>query len=242
MKKGKQKQPKHHKRSVVSNKIIMLVLALVLMAGGVVGGSLAWLLDDTDTITNTFTDSDIEITLTESGDDVDSNTEGEQRNYKMIPGWTIDKDPVVTVKEGSEDCWVFIEVEKTSNLDDFITYEIDSSNWTLLEGKDSVYCCKVKDITTDRQIKVLGYTDAVTGEFQPNKVLVKDTVTKEMMDAIDGVVADETTNSDAAKAEIAARPRLSFKAYAVQLMKNVDTEFSSDDAWKEAKKLEQTTP
>ena len=51
----------------------------------------------------------------------------------MIPGWTIDKDPKVTVKEGSEDCWLFVEITEENDLRKYISY-CTAEGWTRGEG------------------------------------------------------------------------------------------------------------
>lgn len=227
MKRNEHGNSECRRRRRIRTESLVLALSLILVIGSVMGGTLAWLLDSTEKVTNTFSPSDISIELTES----------KKLDLKMIPGWTITKDPVVTVKAGSEDCWVFIKVEKSGNLDDYITWDIDPNNWELLAGTEDVYYCKVTDVTADRSIKVLGYytdpANPVNEEFHPNEVLVKDTVTKEMMDAIDGIDSEGKTDSDAAEAEIAARPTLTFTAYAVQLWKNNTEEFTAAEAWEQ---------
>lgn len=82
-----------------------------------IGGTLAWL-TDTETVTNTLTVGDVEITLDEAKvDDNGQEITGEgagrvQANtYKLFPGKEYDKDPTVTVAEGSEDCYVFVTVD-----------------------------------------------------------------------------------------------------------------------------------
>lgn len=81
---------------------LMLVLALALIVGVAGGATFAWLTAKTDPVVNTFTYGDINITLAEStGSD-----------YKIIPGVNIGKDPKVTVKAGSEACWLFVKVEE----------------------------------------------------------------------------------------------------------------------------------
>lgn len=191
------KNGKYARRRGVASKVLVMLLAVTMIVGISVGGTLAWLSDKTTEVKNTFTDSNIEIDLTET-----------EEEYKMIPGWTIHKDPVVTVKAGSEDCWVFIEVMESSNLDEFITYTIDSNNWTKLENagtSNEVYYTFCKDIEADRMIKVL----------LNNQVEVKDTVTKQMMDDLAG----------------GTEPTLSFKAYAVQYWKDNDNAFTAEEAW-----------
>ena len=98
-----------------NRRILMTVCLLALVMVVSVGATIAWLTDTTDPVTNTFTVGNIDITLAETKTD-----------FKMVPGNTIDKDPKVTVVGGSEDCWLFVKVEESDNLDDFITYTVDS--------------------------------------------------------------------------------------------------------------------
>ena len=85
-------------------KVFAMLLALALVIGCGIGGTIAWLMSNTGTITNTFTSSDLTITLTESKPD--------NQTAKMVPGAVIAKDPTVTVKGSSEDCYVFVKIEK----------------------------------------------------------------------------------------------------------------------------------
>lgn len=94
-------------------KSFALILALVLVVGCVVGGTVAWLTATSDTVTNTFTTSDIKVQLKET-----------KTNFKMIPGYTIEKDPKATVLAGSEECWLFVKLEKSTNFDSYLTYEM----------------------------------------------------------------------------------------------------------------------
>ena len=107
-------------------KTLITILATVLVCCFAVGGTLAWLMDKTDTITNTFTVGNIDLSLEE--------TTGSA--YKMIPGGTITKDPVVTVGVGSEDCYVFIKIVETDTKN-FLTYTLDG--WTAVDGAAGVY-------------------------------------------------------------------------------------------------------
>lgn len=161
----------------MKKKTLALVLALTLLVAGVVGGTLAWLTDQTAEVKNTFTVGDINIDLTETN-----------RDYKMVPGNTIAKDPTVTVKANSEACWLFVKVTESTDLKDFITYAI-AEGWTALPGVDGVYYREVPASAADQTFSVLA-GDAVT---------VKSDVTRTML---------ETAKADA--------PTLTFQAYAIQ--------------------------
>lgn len=158
-----------------NRRIALTLCVMFVVLAASIGGTVAWLTDKTDPVTNTFTAGDINITLAE-------NT----TNYKMVPGVDIAKDPKVNVEPGSEDCWLFVKVEKSDNFDDFMTYTI-ATGWTALTSVDGVY-----------------YREAVGGDrfrvLDGDKVTVKDTVTKAQLDEV------RETN----------KPTLTFTAYAVQ--------------------------
>ena len=146
----------------MKKKTVALLLSLVLVFGVVAGGTLAWLIDKTDPVVNTFTYGNINITLTESTGN----------NYKIIPGKDIAKDPKVTVKATSEACWLFVEVkEKGTFVADKVTYSI-ADGWTKGDGTKipaNVYYREVSAVTADTDFGVL----------KDNKITVKDTLTKE---------------------------------------------------------------
>lgn len=75
-----------NRRRSVGMKTFVAMLALVLVIGCAVGGTVAWLVSSTNAVVNTFTYGDINITLGETtGSD-----------YTIIPGVNIDKNPKVT--------------------------------------------------------------------------------------------------------------------------------------------------
>ena len=190
------------------------VLAALLVVGGVIGGTIAWLTDTTDPVVNTFTIGDIDIELTETDTKNDSDSNANTNTYKMVPGSTIAKDPKVTVKANSEECWLFVKItESTLSLEegttaafsDFMVYSV-ASDWTAL-GDDypGVYYRTVSASTSDQSFYVLaGDTD------NPNGIVtVPNTVTKAMANAL------------------TANPTLTFTAYAIQ-KENMTT---ATDAW-----------
>lgn len=161
----------------LSGKLVVAMLAVTLLIGCAIGGTVAWLTAKTDPVVNTFTYGDINITLAE--------TTG--KDYKIIPGVDIPKDPKVTVNANSEACWLFVKVEEAGTfVDGKVTYSI-ADGWTTLTGQTDVYYREVSAATTDTEYYVL----------EGNKVTVSDTLTKEDIQNI--------TN-----------PTLTFTAYAVQ--------------------------
>lgn len=199
----------------MKKKTVALLLALTLVLGVVAGGTIAWLTAETTPVKNTFTTSDIDITLTET---VQPNNEG-NREFKMTPGYTIDKDPKVTVLKGSEACYLFVKVEESENLETYISYTM-ANGWLQLKNEKNevvsgVFYREVAADSNDQEFGVIGYMSGKT--FVADKVLVKDTVTKAMM---------ETAKTSA--------PTLTFTAYASQLYKSNTAKFTPAEAWANA--------
>ena len=192
----------------MKKKTIALVLACILCVGIGVGGTLAWLTDSTDTVTNTFTTSDIDSTLTETGATDNANS------YKMVPGYTISKDPKVTVSADSEDCWLFVKLEKSTNFDTYMEFVVDSG-WTAGTGTAAgqngvpvgVYFREITSTGKNTPLSVL----------KDDQVIVKGTVTKALMET-----AEES------------KPTLTVTAYASQLYKNNTEKFTAAEAWTNA--------
>ena len=175
----------------VSTRVVMLMLALTLALGATIGGTLAWLTDKSGEVTNTFTVSNIDISLTET-----------KKDFKMVPGCTVEKDPVVTVKQGSEACWLFVRVEESKNLSDYVTYKI-AEGWTEYQPAGVIstvkyYYREVASLTDAAQ-------DSSFEVLKDNKVQVREDVTKEMMDGLTDDVLPTLTFTAAAiqKAQIA---------------------------------------
>ena len=205
-------------------KKIALLMACVMAFGVAVGGTLAWLTDNTAPVVNTFTDSDINITLEET--DVEANQTPNANAYQMIPGYTISKDPKVTVKANSESCYVFVKIDKSANYDTYLEQYVVDTAWTQLKDDkgtaneaddtnvEGVFYQRVAKQSTDWSDYVLKGKEG----FANGYVTVQTTVTKAQMDAID----EPATES---------QPTLTFTAYASQLMKNNTEEFSAYQAW-----------
>lgn len=170
---------------------LVLVLALALIVGVAGGATFAWLTAKTDPVVNTFTYGDINITLAEStGSD-----------YKIIPGVDIEKDPLVTVKAGSEACWLFVKVDE-ENWPEFadgegenavrkVNYDI-ADGWAKGDGTKipaNVYYREVAANDANQEFPVL----------KDNKITVSDTLTK--------IEINE---------KLTETPKLSITAYAIQ--------------------------
>lgn len=209
----------------MKKKTAALFLALALVVGATIGGTIAWLTATTTPVVNTFTTSNIDITLNETDADKDGNAN--TNSYQMVPGYTIDKDPTVTVKAGSEKCYLFVKLDKENNFDTYLSYNVKTTGegaWTKLNNvSEEVYYRIVDASDLDQEFNVLAGGTKTFTEFDPalpctwgdNQLLVNPTVTKEKM--------NELNNQN--------YPKLIVTAYASQYMKDNTNNFSALEAW-----------
>ncbi|MBO5355236.1 MAG: hypothetical protein J6B09_04125 [Clostridia bacterium] len=162
-------------------KLMLTVIAVICILAVGVGSTIAYFISVSGPVENTFTVGNVALTLTE--------TTGAE--YDMIPGTTVTKDPLVTVKGGSEECYVYVKLDRQNGLDDYVTYAL-ADGWTLLGGFDGVYYRKVEHSAVDKHYAVL----------QNDQMTIKANLTKEKMLAIN------TT----------ALPQMKITAYAIQTL------------------------
>lgn len=170
----------------LSGKLVVAMLAVTLLIGCAIGGTVAWLTANTAPVVNTFTYGDIDIELNE--------TKPANREAKIIPGVDIEKNPKVTVKANSEACWLFVKVEKAGMfVTNKVTYSIDTG-WTQGDGTNIPSDVYYRSVTASN-------ADQPFGVLSGDKITVSDELTK----------AEINNLNDAAKT-----PKLTFTAYAVQ--------------------------
>lgn len=213
------------RRRGVSSKALALTLAVMLVIGCAVGGTLAWLTDKTDEVKNTFATSDVDIDLTESEAVKNEETGSYEKGFQIVPGCDITKDPKVTVNPGSEKCYVFVKVAEANwpaaKEDDGTTlkvkYEI-ADGWTELtaaapdDGSYKVYYREQSAI-------------AENGNKVTYSVLTNDVVT----------VSGSLTKTE--MKNITTNPTLTFTAYACQFAKSNTENFTPIDAWNNVKDM-----
>ena len=189
----------------MKKKALATVVATSLLIGGVFGGTLAYLMDTTQEVENTFTIGSVDVELEESND----------LDLKMEPSITKKKDPKVTVAKGSESCYLFVKAVEANNeydfdkdgtVDKYILWDV-RSDWTKLDGEDNVwYRTVTQDDKKDQVFYILtGTTTYENGSFSTN----------------------EKVTVDGMKAAAGNEPSLTFKAYAVQ-QAGID---SAAEAW-----------
>lgn len=159
----------------MKKKATIAVTALLLVLCFAIGGTLAWLVDKSDAVVNTFTYGDINIDLSE--------TTGNE--YKMIPGNDVTKDPKVTVEKDSEACWLFVKIEKSANYADYLADYTIADGWTALDGVDGVY---YREVNADTAKAGTSYQ-----VLKGNTVTVLDSVEKSDMEAIKNATTAKPT-------------------------------------------------
>lgn len=169
---------------------VFVMLALTMVVGCAVDGTVAWLVSESESSVSTFTLGDINIKLT---------GESESQPLKIIPGVGIRRSLKVTVDPNSEACWLFVKVEGTNwphfpdaNGTAKVSYSVagGTNDWKALDNYPGVY---YREVSAE---------NAKTGvEYDVNcNVTVSQMLTK------------AEVNSIAA----GTQPQLSFTAYAVQ--------------------------
>ena len=149
-----------------TKKKILVALALVgcaiLLVAGSIAGTIAYL-TATDTVTNTFTVGKVAIKLDEAKvtayGEVDGTTRVKANEYKLIPGHSYIKDPIVYVEKGSEESYVFVKVANgLANIEagKTIATQIAENGWTALDGQTGVYYKVVdaRETTVDMTLPV----------------------------------------------------------------------------------------
>ena len=185
-----------------STKIVTILLALALLVCCGIGGTVAWLMDSTEAVTNTFTIGDINLTLVESPYNADGTygeaKEGINNSYPLIPGNSYKKDPKVTVLANSEDCYLFVKMDKVNSPDTYLTFTFNDAGWSTYTGEEGVYYREVLKNDTVRSWELL---KKINGDFT---IKVSDKIVKA------GTASGDYINMPA------NNPEIKFTAYAVQ--------------------------
>lgn len=210
------------------SKVLVLALAMVLLVTATVGGTLAWLTDKTDEVKNVFTTADIGVTLVETfNTDTNNDQKPDTWRAQLVPGYSYVKDPVVTVKADSVDCWLFVKFEETNTPSTYLTYTstlTTTNDWTQGDGTNIPSNVWYREVTSSDKDQSWYLLDGVhedgcnkgddcTCKFADGKVTVKDSLTKSSMPA------DNAT------------PQLTYTAYAFQLYKDAGEKFTAVEAW-----------
>lgn len=187
-------------------KVLLIALCAVLLVAASVLSTLAYL-TATDTVTNTFTVGKVSIKLDEAKADTDgtlvANADRVKANtYKLLPGHTYNKDPMVTVLEGSESSYIKLNVvvNKSEELDaigvDLLTTfkGYDSTNW--------IYKGNTEDTTANTRTYEFWYKEAVAASNADvaldalfDQIVVPGTITNAQLETIEGMTITVTAHA-----------------------------------------------
>ena len=213
-------------------KKLMTVLALVLVIAMSVAGTYAYL-TSTDTVKNTFTVGNVAITLDEAKvqiklDEAEANADGplvanadrvKANSYKLLPGHTYNKDPMVTVLKGSESSYVKMTVTFTKAAELDAIFAPNGANLlSIFKGYDRanwIYKGNTEDASANTRTYEFWYKDTVAA---PDADVALDALFESI------TVPGTITNAQLATIE---GMTITVNAYAIQ----ADGFADADDAW-----------
>lgn len=151
-------------------KALGLMMAAVLLVTATIFGTMAYL-TSTDEVVNTFTVGSVAIQLDEAKANTDGTlVEGADRvdanSYKLLPGHTYAKDPMVTVLSGSENSYIrmTVTVSKAAELDAIFAPQ-KANLLSIFNGYDStnwIYQGETDDTTNNTRTYEFWYKDTVS--------------------------------------------------------------------------------
>ena len=140
-------------------KSITLIVAIAVVVTALIGGTVAWIMTETKPVVNTFTYGDINIDLDETDATWNDQEDQFEKEFEMIPGNDLVKDPTVTVKADSEACWLFVKLEKQGGWP-FVALQIPTTDYTVNLGTS-----RLVNYAHERDIAVQYWTINDPGEM-----------------------------------------------------------------------------
>lgn len=196
------------------SKALLLTLCAVLLVAATIFGTMAYL-TSTDTVTNTFTVGKVNIKLDEAKANSDGTlVEGADRvkanEYKLLPGHTYNKDPMVTVLGGSESSYVKMTVTFSMADELDAIFAPDGANLTsIFNGYDAAnwtYKGNTKDAAANTRTYEFWYKEAVAAPTADvaldalfDSITVPGEITNEQLATIEGMII--TVNAYAIQAD-----------------------------------------
>lgn len=202
----------------IKSRIMISLLALVLVCCVTISGTLAWMMRQTAPVVNTFTVGDIQIELAEQAGIADIQDEN-LRQFTMVPGQMVQKDPVITVKAGSESCWLFAELDESENFDQFLSYE-PAEGWEQLNTtgsavyyrmvlqEDTAQTDQTYPVLLDNQVTVKNVPKAELEAMESYPTLTVTAYAIQRDGIVDSSITDEKEQAEMAWALIAEQHML----------------------------------
>ena len=212
-----------------AKKAMLMTLCAIILVVATVFGTMAYL-TSTDKVVNTFTVGNVAIKL----DEAKANTDGslvtgadrvKANSYKLLPGHTYNKDPMVTVLNGSEASYIKMTVtfSKAKELDAIFAADGGADLTSIFNGYDSTnWIAKgnTKDADGNTRTYEFWYKEAVGAPTTDvaldalfDSITVPGSITKGQLATIEGMTitvnayaiqADGFENADAAWAKFSA--------------------------------------
>ena len=207
-------------------KVFVTVLCAVLLVAASVLGTMAYLTSN-DEVVNTFTVGNVQIKLDEAKANPDgslvANADRVKANsYKLLPGHTYNKDPMVTVLGGSEKSYVKMTVTftKASELD--AIFAPDGANMTsIFNGYDNsnwIYKGNTENATENTRTYEFWYKETVAApdgdvalDALFDSITVPGTITNAQLATIEGMTI--TVNGYAIQADGFANAEAAWAAF-----------------------------
>ena len=208
-------------------KILTLACCAVLLVCISVGATVAYL-TSTDEVVNTFSVGNVQIKLDEAKANTDGTlVEGAERvkanSYKLMPGHTYNKDPMVTVLKDSESSYVKMTVtfSKAAELDAIFKDAGGANMISIFNGYDSTNWISkgdTKDTQANTRTYEFWYKETVSAPTADvaldalfDSITVPGNITNAQLDTIKGMTI--TVNAYAIQADGFNSPELAWAAY-----------------------------
>ena len=197
-------------KAKTKTKALLMSLCAVLLVAASVLGTMAYLTAH-DEVKNTFTVGNVSINLDEAKVTTDGKVvEGAKRvhsnEYKLLPGHTYTKDPIIHVDANSEDCYLFVKVDNQiaaieADGNTTVAAQMAAKGWKAVEGKDGIYvyvgttaapvAVKANDnVTVFEQLVIAGTVNGDTLKTYENKTITV-TAYAVQKDGFEGKTADQ---------------------------------------------------
>ena len=211
----------------MKKKILVACLCVALAVLTIAGTTLAYLTAN-DQVVNTFTVGNVQIKLDEAKANTDGSlydqgsTRVKANTYKLIPGHTYNKDPMVTVLSGSESSYIKMTVTFTKAAElDAIFAPTGATLTSIFNGYDSanwIYKGNTEDTTANTRTYEFWYKETVAAPTADvaldalfDSITVPGTITNTQLATIEGMTI--TVNAYAIQADGFATAEAAWAAF-----------------------------
>lgn len=198
----------------MKKKLLIMSVAMVLVCAFAVGMTIAYL-TSTDEVVNTFTVGNVQIKLDEAevnpdGTPVQDAGRVKANSYKLIPGHTYTKDPMVTVLSGSEESFIKMTVTFTKSAELDAIFGTDGANLTRIfngyDGTTWIYKGNTENTGNNTRTYEFWYKNAVPATTEDvaldalfDSITVPGTINNAQLRTIEGMTI--TVNAYAIQAD-----------------------------------------